>query len=249
MDDPAGVTAELESVQPFEDRRLEAPVVHDAVPLVAGQLGGGVERVLTEEIGIGRLGLDGVAYAPSDLGTQLVRTKSPEHVRDIDPPTVDGEWLPKPTAHDRIRAFVHLGAQPRAAVVELGQRPHAEPRFVVVGALAEDEVVGGRRARVRLRGQEPRMLDPDVVGRDVEHQPDVTLAGRAPQRDERGVATEMLGDAAVVDDVVPVVRASLEDRVEIDRVDAEVDQVVEVVLDPGQVAAIELDQRAGISDG
>ena len=52
--DPAGVAAELEPVQPFEDRGLEAPVVHDPVPLVAGELRRGIVRMLAEQVGIGR---------------------------------------------------------------------------------------------------------------------------------------------------------------------------------------------------
>ena len=76
------------------------------------------------------------------------------------------------------------------------------------------------------------MLGAGVVRGDVEDETDVPVTRRASQRRERGVAAEMVGDPAVVDRVVPVVRAGVEDRVQVDGVDAEVDEVVEMRLEP-----------------
>jgi hypothetical protein len=93
------------------------------------------------------------------------------------------------------------------------------------------------------------VLHADVVRGDVEDQPDVALARRPAQGHQRLVAAEVPCHVLVVDDVVAVVRARLEDRVQVERVHTDVREMVEVRLDPGQVAAVELDERSRASNG
>ena len=114
---------------------------------------------------------------------------------------------------------------------------------------AEDEPVRGLGRRVGLGRLEPRVLHADVVGRDVQDQPDVAFAGGAPQRDQGLVATEVLRDVVVVDGVVAVVRERPEDGVEVDGIDAKVGQVIEVRLDALEIAAEELDHGARAGSG
>ena len=71
---------------------------------------------------------------------------------------------------------------------------------------------------------------------------------RRHKRGERRIAAERGVDVQVVLCVVPMVRPRLEDRVQPDRVDTEVLQVLQLLLDPLQVAAEEVpvERRAGI---
>src|SRR5262249_62062680 len=64
--------------------------------------------------------------------------------------------------------------------------------------------------------------------------------GRADERGERLVAAEHRVDAVEARRVVAVVRAGWEERRQIDDVRAERLDVVEMLLDPGQVAAVPL---------
>ena len=120
-------------------------------------------------------------------------------------------------------ARVHRLAQPGVAVVELGQRLDAQPRLVVVGPRAEHVVAGGRGRRIGLRGDEPRVLGAGVVGRDVEDQRGCRArASRAAATTRASSPPKCAATWLVVDRVVAVVRARVEDGVEVDRVDAEV---------------------------
>jgi hypothetical protein len=78
-----------------------------------------------------------------------------------------------------------------------------------------------------------------VVEDAVEDDPDVPGMGRVDELAERLVATEERVDREVVVRVIAVVRRGLEDRRQVDRVGAERGDVVEVLHDAEQVAALE----------
>ena len=162
--------AVLDDAQPLEDRVGEPRVVHDAVPLVAVERVGRVVEVLAHQVRVGVRVLDGGAHPAGDLRPELDRALAAQHVGHVDAPAVGRERRLEPAAQDRALARVHRLAQPGVAVVELGQRLHAQPRLVVVGPRAERVEAGGRRRRVGLRGEEPGVLGAGVVGRDVEDQ-------------------------------------------------------------------------------
>jgi hypothetical protein len=69
--------------------------------------------------------------------------------------------------------------------------------------------------------------DVHVIRHDVQHQPHVVAAQRRGEAGERGRATELVADAAVIDDVVAVRRARrrLKDRARVEVAHAELGQV------------------------
>ena len=78
-----------------------------------------------------------------------------------------------------------------------------------------------------------------VVEHAIEDDPHPAVVGRVEQLAQRVVAAEQRIDREVVVGVVAVVRGRLEDRGQVERVDPEVLEVVEVLDDAEQVAALE----------
>ena len=78
-----------------------------------------------------------------------------------------------------------------------------------------------------------------VVEDAVEDDPHAAGVGRVEQLAQGRVAAEQRIDQLVVVGVVAVVRGRGEDRVQVERRDAQVAQVVEVLGDAQQVAALE----------
>ena len=133
-------------------------------------------------------------------------------------------------------------AQLVAPPVELRQRGHAEPRGVAVRQrLVEVVEAALRRVGIRLSSLEPLVPAARVVqasGRRASLIPRASAA-RA-QRRERLVAAEQRIDAIERARVVAMGRARREDRRQVDGVRTERLDVVEMLLDPGQVAAVPL---------
>ena len=121
----------------MDERVAEPGVVHHAVVLVALQLRGGVEEVFAHVVGVGVGLFDGFADGGGDFGADLGFALATEHVGDIDAPAIGRKWRLQPFAHDGIFVFVHAAAQRFALVVELGQRPHAQPCRVLIGVLVK----------------------------------------------------------------------------------------------------------------
>ena len=80
---------------------------------------------------------------------------------------------------------------------------------------------------------------PGVVEDAVEHHPHPAPVGRLDQVGERLVAAEQRIDREVVVRVISVVRRRREDRVQVERVDAQVLEIAELVGEAAQVAALE----------
>jgi hypothetical protein len=80
------------------------------------------------------------------------------------------------------RPASYIAVRSAGAVVELGQRAHAEPRLVVVGPRGRRKY-GASALRVVPARRGTTVLDADVVRGDVEQQPDVRARG------SRGAAT------------------------------------------------------------
>ena len=161
------------------------------------------------------------------------------HVRDVDAPAVEPAVGPEPLADDALRVVEDAAAQLGAGPVELGQGLDPQPRHVARATEPEVEVALGRR-RARLGGAEPLVGDAGVVGREVAH--DLQAAGvrGVGQPAQRGVAAEDRVDGRERRGVVPVVALAGEDGGEVDDVGAQLLDVVEVLGDAVEVAAVEL---------
>ena len=147
----------------------------------------------------------------------------------------------RPNSSQRRDHAAHARLQLRIPPVELRQRRHTEPRLVAVRDVrVEVEETALRRVRVRACGAETTRVLAGVVERQVADQPDPARLGRARQRGERLVAAEHRVDAVEARRVVAVVRPGREDRSQVDDVRPQTLDVVEVLLDAGQVAAVPL---------
>ncbi len=102
----------------------------------------------------------------------------------------------------------------------------------------EPAPVGRRGARLQHVVERPEPA-PGVVEHAVEDDPHVAIVGGVQQLAQRGVAAQQRVDRHVVVGVIAMVRGRREDRRQVQRVDAEIGQVVEMLDDPEQVAALE----------
>src|SRR5690606_9512769 len=126
----------------------EAAIIHHAVPLIALELGGSVEEILAEQIGVRPGVLDGVTNSADDLQPDLGWPLATEHVGHVDTPAVSREGQAKPAPEDRLRVLVNAATQLLALVVQFGQRPDAEPSRIVIRSAAESEELRFRRGRI-----------------------------------------------------------------------------------------------------
>ena len=97
-----------------------------------------------------------------------------------------------------------------------------------------------------MEGPEP---PPGVVEDAIEDHPHPAVVGAVEQLAERGVAAEQGIDREVVVRVIAVVGGRLEDRRQVDGGDPQVLEVVEVLHDAAQVAALEPELVGGASHG
>ena len=108
----------------------------------------------------------------------------------------------------------------------------------------EGEELGLRGACVGLGGLKPGVPVAGMVGHDVQQVAHAARVQSLAQRNQRLVAAKMRVDVLVVGHVVLVVRLGGEDRVEIQRGDAQLLDIIQLLRNALQVAAVE-DQREG----
>ena len=147
-------------------------------------------------------------------------------------------------------------AEGAAGLVQLGQVLDADPGGVLVVGPGPGEVeaeparigrgrvglavVEGAAGREVAEAVEVGRVRADVVQRGVRDHAQAALAGLAGQALEVVVAAEGRIDALVVAGVVLVIAGGLEDRRQVQRVDAQLAQVIELVDEAGEVAAEEV---------
>src|SRR5439155_3339779 len=149
-------------------------------------------------------------------------------------------------ARDRVLALVEAAPELLVAVVELRQRLVAEPRLVA--ALVVEEVEAALLAAGARRG-EPLVLVARVVEREVADHAQAALVRRADERLQRLVAAEQRVDPTEAGRVVAMRRARREDRRQVDDVGAEALDVIQSLLDPVQLAAVQLERRVAAAAG
>jgi len=178
----------------------------------------------------------------SGLAERTDRRNSAQNEGHVEPPAVGAEVDPVPTdvpkeLADGRRVGVKLGecVQAPPGVVPRGLR-------VVVGvhrpAVDGEPIQVGRILAVLQDVVELEESPARVVEHAVEHDLEPLGMGSVNQSPERGVSAEHGVDPEIVVGVVAVVRGRLEDRREIDRVDAEIGQVIQVFEDPVEVAPL-----------
>ena len=126
-----------------------------------------------------------------------------------------------------------------------GVGPQLAPRGEPIGV--EDEPIDVRRRCAVLHDVVERPQSAAGVVEDaIQDQPHAALVYRVDQLAQRFVAAQQRIHPPVVVGVVPMIRGRGEDRVQADGVDPQVDQVVEMLGDPQQVAALEAVPRRRI---
>ena len=242
--------ADLVAVDVVADEEGDAgageQVVHHGVPHVALEPVPGLVPDLADDVRVGVAGADPAA----ELAPEVVVLDLAGHVQ---PPAVDAEVDPAPG--DPEEELAHRGRLD----VELRQGRQAPPGVIARGLLG---VVGVQR--------EARDVEPVEVGRvlavledvveleeppagvvehAVEHHPHAPRVAGVQELAQCGVAAEHRVDLLVVVRVVAVVAGGLEDRREVDRVDAEVLQIVELLDHADEVAALVAVRRRRVAPG
>ncbi|MNS97004.1 hypothetical protein D3C72_1313260 [compost metagenome] len=190
---------------------------------------------LAHDVGLGVDRADLLAPgAPEVVGSDLVG--------HIEAPAVDALLGPVLGDLEQVLLdFLVLGG------LELGQGAEAPPGVVVGLGVVHHRVVpdgvvvpvlGG--LAVLLGVLEPDVVVAGVVEHAVDDHLDAVLVKLADQALELGVGAEARIDLHVVGRVVLVVRAGLEERVEVDRVDAHRLQVGDLLAHAGEVTAHEV---------
>ena len=181
---------------------------------------------------------DHVSRPRGDVVVHVDVAVAADHVRDVDAPAVEAGIEPVP--EDRAHARVQLLGAP----VERRQRAHADPGCVAVRQpLVEVEEVALRRPLVRSGALEPVVRDAAVVHRQVADELQPATVRGAHEGRKRLVAAEQRVDAVERRRVVAMRAARGEERRQVDDVRAELLDVVEVLLDARQVAAVPLPRR------
>ncbi len=135
-------------------------------------------------------------------------------------------------------------AQLRGAPVQRRERTHADPARVPERRRAvEEEHLALGRSRIVLRAQEPVVAGAAVIERQVADDANVARVRCGDQRTQRLVPAQQRIDALEAGRVVAVRAPRREEWRHIDEVRAELLDVVEVLLDAAQVAAVQLARR------
>ncbi len=214
------------------------------------EVGQGGERPelpdLADDVGVGVGGVDPVA----ELGPERAVVDLVGHV---EPPAVGAEV--DPVAADVPEEL----ADGRGVGVELGQRVQPPPGVVagrlavVVGvqgpAVDAEPVEVGRILAVLEDVVELEESPAGVIEHAVQDDLDPLRVRPVDQAAERGIAAEHRVDAEIVVRVIPVVRGRLEDRREVDRVDAQIQQIIEMFEHPDQVAPLVPVRRGRVAPG
>ena len=232
--------------QPRPHRPREAGVVHRAVPAVAVDVAGRVVVVLADDPRVlAQLG-GGGAHRSGDLVGDVDVGQPAGHVGDVDAPAVDVVRRPQPAPDHRVRSLDHRVPDVVVGVVDLGQRAVAHPARV--GAVLLEVVEGAVRVVDAVdRGQEPLVGVAGVVGGEVAQDPPAAGVDRLAEPGVRLVAAEQRVDLGEGGRVVAVVALAGEDRRRVDDVGADLLDVVEVLGDAVEVAAVELHRRARVA--
>ncbi len=232
---------DFRSVQPVQQRGGKTAVIHHAVKFIPLQLTGGIKEVLADQVSL-RVGfLDRGADAVGNLPGYLDFTLPAEHIGHIHPPAVRPERRAQPAAEDSLRPGVHPAAQLRAAVVELRQAPHPQPGLVIIRALMEGEKIRLGGMLVGPGALEPGMHPAAVVGDDIQDVAHAAAVQFLAQFDQGIISAEVWIDVLVVHHIILMVAECSEDRRQVEGVDAQVGQVIKVLGDARQVAAVEND--------
>jgi hypothetical protein len=238
---PSSSTGWSGSCNQLHAASVKPEVVHRAVPPLALEVVGGVVAVLGQQEGLGPCGPNRVEQPPLQVVGEVHGAEPTGHVGGVDPPAVEVVRGAQPPRRDRAGPLVEVGTQLGAAVVELRQRGDAEPGLVLAGVPIPPGVEAGLGAvRVGQRRPEPRVGVAAVVEGEVADHPQAAGVGGRGQLGERLVPAEERVDVVERRGAVPVVLRRREDRVEVEPGDPEVDEVVEVRRDAGEVAAVEL---------
>ena len=227
--------------EPAPHGTREVRVGHRPVPRIALEVARRVVGRLGEQ---DRIGLDLGHRAPDrlpHLGVEVHSREAAGHVGHVDAPAVERVRRPQPPPDDRIRSLDEAAAELRRAPVELGKRRRTEPRLVLgVRGVAEVVERALRGIRMPVGRPEPLVAVARVVAREVADHPDAARVRRLDEPHERLVAPEQRIDLGEARGVVAVVRRAGEYGRQIEQRDAELDEVVEVLHDPVEVAAVEL---------
>ena len=186
--------------------------------------------------------VDRAAERLGDGVGQVVGTHPARHVGDVDPPAV--EPVAQPVRRDRVGPGVEPTGQLGRGVVELGQARDVEPRGVAV-LLGVGEPVERPlgRGRVLLRPHEPVVVLAGVVGGEVADQSQAVGVDGVGQPLQRLVAAEERVDPVEGHRVVAVGGPRLEDGRQVEQRRAQVVEVVEVLGDAVERAAVPLERR------
>ena len=103
----------------------------------------------------------------------------------------------------------------------------------------KSKVFGCWRSRIGKSCLKPGMQDATVVRHDIQDQAHTPFGGCFAQRNQGRVAAKVRIDIEKIGYVIMMVAVCAEDRIEVQRVDAQVLEVVQVFLDTGQIPAKE----------
>ncbi len=202
------------------------------------QLRGGIEEILPHQIGIETSLFDCPADTLYDLAPQLGRPLPGQHVAHVHPPAVGGEGRAQPAPEDGVLERIHPAAEFGTPIVELGQHLHAQPGEILLRIVGKGEEVRLWRVGVGERGLEPGVPITTVIRDDIEQVAHAPSVEGAAQLTEGLVAAKVGIHVIVIDHIVLVARGRAEDGVEIERVDAQLLEVIEMLENAGQIAAV-----------
>src|SRR5260370_10418846 len=103
---------------------------------------------------------------------------------------------------------------------------YRQPGVILLWRLMEREKFGAGSVQIGLGSQEPRVFSATMVGNEIEHKPHASLIQCIAQGNQRLVATKVGIDMLIIYCIILMIAGRSENRREIERVDAQVLQVV-----------------------
>jgi len=242
-------------------------VVHDGIPLVADEPGGAVAPFFAHDVAFGVGAMDGGAeLVPIQVGG-IVGGAGVNVGAHVQAPAISAGVVfifPYPIHGDGIaRAGIDQGAYGGFGRIELGQAV-VPPPALVIGTVGDARAAdAGTRARGdigevipvavgagvafagAIRGIAMVTVEVEAVGRCVvedaiQDDPDPTVIGSLNEAFEQGQVAEVVVDDAVIRSIVLVVGGRFEDGVEVDGGNAQLFDVIQLIQDALQVAAVEV---------
>jgi len=250
------VVGEVLRAREAQNPRPQA-VVHGRVPLLAEQPAGRIAPFLADDHGFGVV----VARRHAEPFPVVVgRAAGVDVAADVQPPAADSLAAPgvghAVTAHEEIQArlgacAVDLGdtvvSGPRRVIRRAGRGVDARRGLLALGRHEEEPVapLGLQTLARAFRLEAPVAVEEhavarQVVERAVQDQHDAARVRLGHQLAKRLQVAQQRVDGLEVGGIVAVVGARLEDRVEVDGGHAQVFEIVQLLDDPGQVAAEEV---------